>query len=58
MVTRKVFLRPTRSPIRRTQAPERPHREARGEGRKREDEAGGLVDAREELREMIVASRP
>ena len=51
MVTRKVYLAPDEvaDPAEQDR-PERPHREARGEGGEREDEAGRLVDAREELR--------
>ena len=50
IVTRKVFLRPTRSPIRpNTSAPNGRTAKPGGERAQRQDEPGGLVDAREEL---------
>ena len=50
MVMRNVCLRPTRSPEPpEHQGAEGSHRKAGGKGKQREDEAGRLVDAGEEL---------
>ena len=51
IVTRKVYLRPTRSPSRpNTSAPNGTHQEAGGECQQREDVAGGFIELAEELR--------